>query len=363
MHAAAEPATVMHAAMPPLSVAPMMQITDRHFRRFLRGITSHTLLYSEMITAQAIKFGDRERLLGFSAVEHPLVLQLGGSDPELLAQAAVVAEEYGYDELNLNVGCPSDRVYSGNFGACLMLQPALVAESVAALKAASSLPVTVKHRIGVDEQDSYEELLAFVDTVAAAGVERFTVHARKAWLKGLSPKENRTVPPLRYGDVFRLAQERSGLSFELNGGILTLEAALQHLDRVAAVMVGRAVADDPFMLARADELFFGAEAKQLTRAGVIRSYLPYVEEQRQAGVGFRPLTRHLLPMFTAVRGAKAWRRELTEAALRPESGPEQLLQALNLVDEAAAEGTAEGSAVAEVQAGTTPHAGALAGQT
>lgn len=326
-------AVMQNAVTPPLSVAPMMAITDRHFRRFLRGITRHTLLYSEMITAQAIKFGDRERLLGFSEVEGPLVLQLGGSNPELLAEAAVVAEEYGYNEVNLNVGCPSDRVYSGNFGACLMLQPALVAESVAALKAASSLPVTVKHRIGVDEQDSYEELLAFVDTVAAAGAERFTVHARKAWLQGLSPKENRTVPPLRYADVFRLAAERPELPFELNGGVLTLEAALEHLDSVAAVMIGRAVADDPFMLARADELFFGAPVNQLSRSDVIRSYLPYVEEQRQAGVGFRPLTRHLLSMFSAVPGAKAWRRELTEVALLPDSGPEALLNALSLVSE------------------------------
>jgi tRNA-dihydrouridine synthase A len=316
------------AATPPLSVAPMMQITNRHFRRFLRGITRHTLLYSEMITAQAIKFGDRERLLGYSAIERPLVLQLGGSDPELLALAATAAREYGYDEVNLNVGCPSDRVYSGNFGACLMLQPALVAEAVAALRSASQLPVTVKHRIGVDDRDSYEELLAFVDTVAAAGAERFTVHARKAWLQGLSPKENRTVPPLRYADVYRLAHERPELPFELNGGVLSLEAARQHLEQVSAVMLGRAVAEDPFILADADEMFFGAAPSLQTRSGAILEYLPYVEEQLQAGTGFRPLTQHLLAMFGGRPGARGWRRELTEAALRPDSGPEVLLAAL-----------------------------------
>jgi tRNA-dihydrouridine synthase A len=315
----------------------MMQITDRHFRRFLREITSHTLLYSEMITAQAIRFGDRDRLLGFSPVEGPLVLQLGGSDPELLAEAAVVAEAWGYDEVNLNVGCPSDRVYSGNFGACLMLQPQLVADCVRALRAATSLPVTVKHRIGVDDRDSYGELLEFVDTVAAAGAERFSVLARKAWLQGLSPKENRTIPPLRYEDVYRLAQERPELQFELNGGVLTLDAARQHLQKVAAVMLGRAVAEDPFLLAGADEAFFGVAGPPRTRSSVIRAYLPYFEEQRQAGVGFRPLTQHLLAMFSGVPGARGWRRELTEAALRPDSGPEVLLAALQkLPDEVTA---------------------------
>lgn len=321
-------------SMIPLSVAPMMDITDRHYRSFLRRITRHTLLYTEMITEQAIRHGDAARLLEFSAAEEPLALQLGGSDPDGLAAATRVAHEAGYREINLNVGCPSDRVQSGRFGACLMLEPAHVADLVTAMREASPLPVTVKHRIGVDDHDSFDELLEFVDTVAAAGVTRFTVHARKAWLQGLSPRENREIPPLRYDFVSRLAAERPRLQFELNGGVKSLDQAAEILAAgdISAVMIGRAVTDNPWMLAQADQRFFGAEPPADSPAAAVRSWLDHVENSMHEGVPYRVLVRPLLGMFTGLRGARAWRRHLSESATLAGSDAGTILTGLELIE-------------------------------
>ncbi|MDX1387987.1 MAG: tRNA dihydrouridine(20/20a) synthase DusA, partial [Acidobacteriota bacterium] len=239
----------------PLSVAPMMDRTDRHYRRFVREITRRTLLYTEMITTGAVLQGDRDFLLGFSPEERPLALQLGGDDPEALSECARIAEDRGYDEVNLNVGCPSDRVRQGRFGACLMAEPERVADAVAAMREATSVPVTVKHRIGIDDLDRYEDMALFVRTVAGAGCDRFSVHARKAVLGGLSPKANRTVPPLRYEDVHRLKREHPGLRIEINGGIASLEEVRRQLEFVDGVMIGRAAYDDPFLLSTVDRDF------------------------------------------------------------------------------------------------------------
>ena len=301
-------------ALRPLSVAPMMDCTDRHFRWLMRQISRHTLLYSEMVTSHAIVHGDRDYILGYAPEEHPVALQLGGDDPNMLAECARIAEGMGYDELNLNVGCPSDRVASGNFGACLMLRPQRVAECVAAMRAAVSLPVTVKHRIGVDAQDSYEHMLEFVDTVAAAGSDRFTVHARIAILGGLSPKENRTIPPLRYPDVYRLKAERPHLSIEINGGIKTLDETAEHLVKgVDAVMIGRAAYDDPYLFATVDERFFADPHEVPDRVEVALRYGEYAERYLAAAprAKFSGLVRHVLGLFTGLPGAREFRRILT----------------------------------------------------
>jgi tRNA-dihydrouridine synthase A len=312
----------------PLSVAPMMDRTDRHFRAFLRGITRRTLLYTEMITTGAVLHGDRDHLLGHDEVERPLALQLGGDDPGELARAAALAAEWGYDEVNLNVGCPSDRVQKGRFGACLMAEPERVAAAVAAMRDAVDLPVTVKHRIGIDEADRYEDMLRFVTMVAAAGCDRFSVHARKAWLSGLSPKENRTVPPLRYELVHRLKRELPHLAVEINGGILDLAAAREHLAAgVDAVMIGRAAYDDPYLLAAADRDLFGDAAEPPSRREVLARLLPYVERQLARGVPLQRLSRHFLGLFAGRPGARAWKRHLAEHAHRPGAGPEVLLAA------------------------------------
>jgi tRNA-dihydrouridine synthase A len=300
------------AAGHPLSVAPMMDRTDRHFRYFMRQITRRTLLYTEMVTSAAILHGDREWLLGFSPAEKPLALQVGGDDPKALAICARIAEDMGYDEINLNVGCPSDRVQSGHFGACLMAQPARVADCVAAMRQVVHIPVTVKHRIGIDDQDRYEDMTHFVQTVAAAGCKRFTVHARKAWLKGLSPKENRDIPPLRYGDVYRLKQEFPHLVIEINGGIQTLEQAQAHLAQVDAVMIGRTAYDNPYLFATADRDVYGEEEPLRSRQAVAEAMIPYVA--RWVEQGFKPhkITRHLLQLFTGQPGSRLWKRYLTE---------------------------------------------------
>lgn len=323
----------MSTGMPALSIAPMMDITDRHFRSFLRTISRHTLLYTEMVTEQAVRFGDPERLLGFHPAEQPLVLQLGGSDPAGLAEAVRIGFQAGYREVNLNVGCPSDRVQSGRFGACLMLDPELVAELVSAMRSAAPVRVTVKHRIGVDHADSFAELLAFVDTVAAAGVTRFTVHARKAWLKGLSPRENREIPPLRHDLVVQLATQRPELAFELNGGVQDLNEAAQLLGQggIRAVMIGRAVAAAPWLLHDADSRFFGAADPAADGRSAVRAWLPYVEDRLSEGVPFRVLIRPLLGMFRGERGGRLWRRQLSEAALDPASGACTIEAALALV--------------------------------
>jgi tRNA-dihydrouridine synthase A len=317
----------------PLSVAPMMDWTDRHQRVFMRGVTRHALLYTEMVTMNAVLRGDRARVLGFSEVEKPLALQLGGDDPARLAECARIAQDWGYDEVNLNVGCPSERVKSGNFGACLMAQPELVAACVAAMRRAVEVPVTVKHRIGIDELDSFEQLTHFVSVVADAGAARFTVHARKAWLSGLSPKENRTVPPLRYEVVYRLKETFPALQLELNGGVRTLAEVEGHLGRVDAVMIGRAAYETPYALAGADARFYGAE-RVPTRRKVLEAVIPYVAKQLGRGVPLNSMTRHMLGLFAGQPGARLWRRHLSENAHRPGAGVGVLRDALGHIPDA-----------------------------
>lgn len=314
-----------------LSVAPMMERTDRHFRVFLRGLTRRTLLYTEMITTGAALHGDREHLLGFDSVERPLALQLGGDDPAALATVAKIAQDMGYDEVNLNVGCPSDRVQQGSFGACLMRTPEKVAAGVAAMRAAVDLPVTVKHRIGVDELDSFDDMLRFVDQVAAAGCDRFSVHARKAWLSGLSPRENREIPPLRYEEVYRLKRERPQLQIEINGGIVDFAAARAHLDQVDAVMIGRAAWDHPYLFATADRDFFAEPGPPPSRRAALEAYLPEIERWRARGRPLAWLCRPLFGLFTGRSGARAFKRYLAEHAHLPGAGPEVLAAAIERV--------------------------------
>lgn len=306
----------------------MMEWTDRHCRYFLRLVTRRTRLYTEMVTAAAILHGPRERLLAFDAAEHPVALQLGGSEPAELAAAARLGAEAGYDEINLNCGCPSDRVQRGRFGACLMKEPALVAECVAAMAEAVAVPVTVKCRIGVDDHEGYERLAGFVEGIAAAGCSCVVVHARKAWLKGLSPKENREVPPLRYEQVYRLKRDFPDLAIVLNGGLASLEAVEARLDRVDGAMIGRAAYQDPWTLAEADRRIFGAEWPAPDRFEVARSFADYAEGERAAGTPLKAMTRHILGLFNGMPGARAWRRTLSQDTLAPEAGPEVILRAL-----------------------------------
>lgn len=315
-----------------LSVAPMMDWTDRHDRYFLRLCAPHVLLYTEMVTAAAIVHGDVERHLAFDASEHPVAVQFGGSDPDQLATCARAAEAYGYDEINLNVGCPSDRVQAGRFGACLLKEPKLVAECVMAMREASRLPVTVKTRIGVDELDSYEHLAEFVATVHAAGCDSFVIHARKAWLQGLSPKQNREIPPLNYPRVYRLKQDFPELEIVLNGGVRTLEDIHTHLTRVDGVMVGREAYGNPWALAQWDAALWGQELTR-TRHQVVRDFLPYIERELARGTKLSNITRHLLGLFQSVPGAKGWRRYLSENAWRPGAGVEVVETALSKVPE------------------------------
>ncbi len=311
-----------------LAVAPMLDRTDRHCRYFLRLLSRHTLLYTEMATTAAVLHGDRARLLAYHPTEHPLALQLGGSDPVALARCARYAADFGYDEINLNVGCPSDRVQSGRFGACLMAEPVLVAECVAAMRAAAALPITVKTRIGIDHCDSYQELCDFVRQVASGGCEIFILHARKAWLRGLSPKENREIPPLRYDIVHRIKRDFPHLTIILNGGLTTLEQSAMQLQQVDGVMIGRAVYDNPWLLAAADRQIFGTDRPTPHRRQVIERWLPYVAVQRHQGVPLPCLTRHVLGVFHGVPGARAWRRSLSEHAHLPGAGVEVLQAAL-----------------------------------
>ncbi len=315
----------------PLSVAPMMDRTDRHFRYFMRKITRRTLLYTEMVTIPAILNGDRAKLLDFSPEEHPLALQIGGDDPEQAAECAKIAADWGYDEINLNVGCPSDRVKNGNFGACLMEQPEIVARVVEAMQTVVDIPVTVKHRIGVDERDRYQDMKEFVRIVSNAGCQRFTVHARKAWLKGLSPKENRNVPPLRYQDIYRLKEEFSHLFIEINGGIKTLDQIQHHLQFVDAVMIGRAAYDNPYLFASVDQLIYGENTTPPTMTEVVEAMLPYIDYWLQQGVKLNSMTRHLLHIFNGQPGAKTWRRYLTENTRSATAGTEVVSEALKFV--------------------------------
>lgn len=308
----------------------MLDWTDRHCRFFLRLISKQALLYTEMVTTGALLHGDRQRFLQFDPSEHPLALQLGGSDPAGLAACAKMAEDFGYDEVNLNVGCPSDRVQNGSFGACLMAEPELVAECVGAMRKAVSIPVTVKSRIGIDDRDSYEELIKFIGTVAEAGCDTFIVHARKAWLKGLSPKQNREVPPLRYDTVYRLKQDFPTLQIVLNGGITTLDQAEDVLGNgVDGVMVGREAYHNPYILAEVDRRLFGASAEVITRAEIIEKLLPYIEQQRAEGVRLHSITRHILGLFHGEPGARSWRRHLSEHAVKYDADVSVVREALN----------------------------------
>lgn len=313
------------------SVAPMLDWTDRHERYFLRLISRHALLYTEMVNSGAILHGDRDRFLRFNPLEHPVVLQLGGSDPAALKDCARIAEDYGYDEINLNVGCPSERVQSGSFGACLMAEPQLVADCISAMQSMVDIPVTVKHRIGIDERDSYEELCEFVEVLADTGCNTFIVHARKAWLKGLSPKENREIPPLQYSVVHQLKQQWPHLRFIINGGFKTLHEAHDQLDYVDGVMMGREIYHNPYILAKVDELFYNDHHVIRTRHQVLEALFPYVEEELARGTRLHAMTRHILGLFQGLPGARAWRRHLSEHATRPGAGLQVLLDAADRI--------------------------------
>ena len=320
----------------------MMDWTDRHCRAFHRALSTRALLYTEMVTAPAVIHGDRGRLLGFDAVEHPVALQLGGSDPAQLAEAARIGADYGYDDINLNVGCPSDRVQSGRFGACLMREPEVVADCMAAIREAVDVPATVKCRIGVDDQDPEQSLFATVDASAEAGVTTFIVHARKAWLKGLSPKENRDVPPLDYGLVRRLKRERPHLTISINGGIADLDQAEGLLapgpDGVAldGVMLGRAAYHEPALLGQVDRRLFGAGEPDIDAFEAIQRYRPYLTARLEEGVALASMTRHMLGLMHGRPGARAFRRILTVEAMRPGAGLEVLDRAVDAVREAEA---------------------------
>jgi tRNA-dihydrouridine synthase A len=320
-----------------LCIAPMMDWTDRRCRAFHRVLSRRARLYTEMLTTGAVIHGDREHLLGFDAAEHPVALQLGGSDPRDLALAARIGEDLGYDEVNLNVGCPSDRVQSGRFGACLMKEPELVAECMAAIGAAVKIPATVKCRIGVDQQSPDESLFGLVDLCVAAGVRVFVVHARKAWLDGLSPKENRDIPPLDYPLVWRLKRERPDLTIVINGGIGSLDEAEAHLAQgVDGVMLGRAAYHEPAILGEADRRLFGETGPDIGPHEAVKAFLPYVAQALAKGVRLPAMTRHMLGLFHGRPGARSWRRILTVEAIRPGAGVEVIERALEAVSAAPA---------------------------
>lgn len=310
------------------SVAPMLDWTDTHCRYFYRLMSRHALLYTEMVTCGAILQGNRDRHLQFNAEEHPLALQLGGSDPRDLALCARIGQDYGYDEINLNVGCPSDRVQNGRFGACLMLEPQLVADCVAEMRQAVSIPVTVKSRIGVDDHDSYEELEHFIRTVAAAGCNTFIVHARKAWLSGLSPKENRDIPPLCYDVVYQLKQDFPNLNIIINGGITSLDSCQAFLHQLDGVMLGREVYHNPYFMCEVDKQLFGSQAPTLSRHQVVEAMIPYVQTQLKQGTRLNSISRHMLGLFHGQKGARAWRRFISENATKTGANEQVLLRAI-----------------------------------
>lgn len=314
-----------------ISVAPMMDWTDRHDRYFLRLITRRALLYTEMVTTGAVIHGDRDHLLGFDASEHPVAVQLGGSEPADLAEAARIAEGYGYDEVNLNVGCPSDRVQSGRFGACLMREPALVAECVAAMRKAVSIPVTVKCRIGVDDQDPAVALPTLARMVSDEGCKTLIVHARKAWLEGLSPRENRDIPPLEYDRAYQLKRDMPDMEIIINGGIQTLDEAAAHLDHVDGAMLGRAAYQTPYVLADVDRRFYGETKPPLSPHEVLEAFMPYVEVQLARGIHLHAMSRHILGIFHGAPGARAFRRYISENAPRHGAGAQVIRDAMALV--------------------------------
>jgi tRNA-dihydrouridine synthase A len=309
-------------------LAPMMDWSDSHCRMFWRSLTKDALLYTEMVTAPALINGDHDKLLRYNAEEHPIALQVGGSNTQQLAQAAKLAQQWGYDEINLNCGCPSDRVQHGTFGACLMAHPQLVADCIKAMQDACTIPVTVKHRIGIDDQEDYPHMLEFVETIAATGCKTFIVHARKAWLKGLSPKENRDIPPLRYELVYQLKKQRPDLEIIINGGIDSLEACHTHLQHVDGVMLGRSAYHNPFLLASVDQEFFGSTKTPLNREEVIQDYLPYIVNALANGTRLQHISRHILGLFHGMPGGRNFRRVISEQANQPNAGIEVLFRAL-----------------------------------
>jgi tRNA-dihydrouridine synthase A len=309
-----------------ISIAPMMEWTDRHDRYFLRLISPHALLYTEMVTTGALIHGDYERFLQFHPLEHPLALQLGGSVPEQLAYCAELGERFGYDEINLNVGCPSNRVQSGRFGACLMRDPQLVADCIAAMRNKVNIPVTVKCRIGVDNEDSYESLHAFISLIAQAGCQVFIIHARKAWLQGLSPKQNREIPPLRYDIVHRVKEDFPHLTIIMNGGIKTLADMDNQLPHVDGIMIGREAYTNPYLLAEIEERYFSFTPQ--SREEIINQLIPYVELQLKNNTKLSNITRHILGLFQAQKGGKVWRRYLSENANKPAANVDVILEAL-----------------------------------
>lgn len=319
-----------------LSVAPMMDWTDTHCRNFHRLLAPHARLYTEMVHANAVIHGDRIRLLAKDDMQHPVALQLGGSEPALLAQAAMIGAAHGFDEINLNCGCPSDRVQAGRFGACLMREPSLVADCVAAMiEAAPSTPITVKCRLGVDDDHEWERFLGFVDTIAAAGCRMFVIHARNAWLKGLSPKENREVPPLRYDWAYRLKRERPALQVIVNGGIADFVEARAHLDHADGAMLGRAAYHDPYLLHRLDAAWFDGEPSDnglRSRGDLLRAWRPYVETQLERGTFLKHMTRHILGLFHGERGGRAFRQILSEGAHRPGADWSLIEQAISITE-------------------------------
>lgn len=319
-----------------VSVAPMMDWTDRHERFFLRLISKHTLLYTEMLTTAAILHGNKNSLLDFNAEEHPIAIQLGGSDPAALAACSKISEEWGYNQINLNVGCPSDRVQAGRFGACLMAEPRLVAECIGAMQDVTRLPVTVKCRIGIDEMDSYSEFAQFIGIIALTGCEVFIIHARKAWLNGLSPKQNRDIPPLRYDYVYRLKRDYPELHIVLNGGVSSLSEVSEHLNHVDGVMLGRSVYYNPFILKDIDYQFYHDNQDQrlnLSRKQILEQYYPYIEKELVGGVPLSSISRHIIGLFHGCAGARSWRRYISENAHKPGAGVEVLQIAAGFVQE------------------------------
>ena len=312
-----------------LSVAPMLDWTDRHCRFFLRQLSSHTVMYTEMVTTGAILFGKGD-YLSYNQEEHPLVLQLGGSDPKALTECAQKAEQLGYDAININVGCPSDRVQNGRFGACLMAEPDLVAECVQSMQAAVSVPITVKSRIGIDDQDSYEFLHTFIDKVSSAGCEHFIVHARKAWLSGLSPKQNREIPPLDYSRVYQIKKDFSNLQISINGGIKTLQESVDHLQHIDGVMIGREVYQNPYLLSEADQLVYGDVKAQITREQVIEIMCDYIDRNVANGGRVWHVVRHMLGLCNGLPGARRYRRYLSENAGREGADSSVLREAFAL---------------------------------
>ena len=315
------------------TAAPMMEWSDTHCRSFWRLLTKEAVLYSEMVTTGALLHGDRNRFLDFNACEHPLALQLGGSDPKALAECAKIAEDWGYDEVNLNCGCPSDRVQNNMIGACLMAEPALVADCIATMQAAVKIPVTVKHRIGIDDMEDYDGLANFVATIAASGCQTFIVHARKAWLKGLSPKENREIPPLQYDKVALLKRNFPALEIVINGGITTLEQSLTLLNEVDGVMLGREIYHNPYLLAEVDQRIYGINKPVVTREDVMDAFILYIEEQLAKGVRLNYMTRHILGLYHGMPGARRFRRVISEQAHKPNAGIEVIKQALDALNE------------------------------